>query len=57
MISNPEELLSAWIGHFRSLSKSKLSEEPGLQLLSEQVDAQVAKSDMNERNDSRHPIL
>lgn len=44
VISDPESLLSAWTGYFKSLSRSISDEEPGLQFLSEQVDTLVAES-------------
>ena len=48
VISDPESLLSAWTGYFKNLSRSRSDEEPGLKLLSEQVDTLVAESLKNE---------
>ena len=42
-------MLSAWTGYFKSLSRSRSNEEPGLKLLSEQVDTLVAESLKNEK--------
>ena len=44
VISDPESLLSAWTGYFKSLSRSRSNEKPGLQPLSKQVDILVAES-------------
>ena len=48
VISGSESLLSAWTGYFKNLSRSRSDEEPGLKLLSEQVDTLVAESLKNE---------
>ena len=48
VLSNKDDVLSAWANHFRELSKSRAGSEESLQQLASKLNSQATKSLFNE---------